>query len=143
MLCVCEQKDNLLAGLTGNCSINIKIFLTEIYDLIFKNKFRFAPMLKSIIAVTLSFVLIFSILGPIVLKLYTSDFSAIALVEIIEEEQQKKTGSEIEDVKIFEKSYAASNSLNNLSDKSLSKYYQNITSGDFLEIQLRPPRYNV
>lgn len=67
----------------------------------------------------------------------------IVLLDTSEEEQQKKTGSEIDDIKLFEKSLSALRAINNQDDKSLSNYDQNISSGDYLEIQLPPPRYIV
>ena len=84
----------------------------------------------------------FSILGPSFLELYNPDLDAIVFVDTSDEEQQKKTGSEIEDIKIFEKNLSALKALNNQLDKSLSNYNQNISSGGYLEIQLPPPRYN-
>jgi predicted PurR-regulated permease PerM len=105
--------------------------------------FIFAPMSKSIIAISLSFVLVFSILGPIFLKLYNSDISAIALVEIVDEEQKKETGSsDLEDIKIFEKSHADLRTIFNQIDEALSNYNQNLSPSDYLEIQLPPPRYS-
>ena len=99
--------------------------------------------MKSILYLVISFVLTFSILGPSFFELYTSDMDQIAFVETSEEEQQKKTGSEIEDIKIFEKNLSALRDLNNQDYKSLSNYNQNISSSDYLEIRLPPPRYSV
>jgi hypothetical protein len=98
-------------------------------------------MLKSFLFLSLSFVLTFSILGPTFLKLYNSDLDAIVLVDSQEEDQQKKTGSEIDDVKIIEKILSDLRGINNPDGKLLSDSHKNISSGDYLEIQLPPPRY--
>jgi hypothetical protein len=100
-------------------------------------------MLKSILFLSLSFVLIFSILGPLFLQLYNLDLDAIVLVDISGEEQQKETGSEIDDVKIFEKIHSGLSVINNQDTNLLSDYYQNISSGDCFEVQLPPPQYSV
>lgn len=99
-------------------------------------------MLKSFLFLSLSFVLTISILRPSFLKLYNSDLEAIVLVDTPEEEQQKKTGSEIDDVKIIEKSHLDLRGINNPDGKLLSDSHKNISSGDYLEIQLPPPRYS-
>lgn len=99
-------------------------------------------MLKSFLFLSLSMVLTFSILGPSFLKLYDSDLDAIVLVDTPEEEQQKKTGSEIEDIKIIEKIRLDLRDINNPEGKLLSDGHKNISSEDYLEIQLPPPRYS-
>lgn len=98
-------------------------------------------MLKSFLFLSLSLVLTFSILGPSFLKLYNSDMEAIVLVDTPEEEQQKKTGSETEDIKIIEKSLLDFRGINNPDGKLLTDGHKNISSGDYLEIQLPPPRF--
>ena len=100
-------------------------------------------MLKSILFVSLSFVLTFSILGPSFLKLYNSDLEAIVLVETSEKEQQNKTGSEIDDIKILKLSHSDARFAVYHNGKLLSDCHQDISSGDYLEIQLPPPRYSV
>ena len=100
-------------------------------------------MLKSILYLSLSFLLSFSILGSSLLEFYTSDLDEIVFVDTSEEEQQNKTESEIKDIKIFEKDLSALRSLNSHASKSLSNHYQMNYSDDYLEIQHPPPRYKV
>jgi hypothetical protein len=100
-------------------------------------------MAKTILYASLSLVLSFSILGPSIMKLYDSDLGEIVFLDTSEEEQQKKTSSEIDDFKTFEKSQLDLGALNKQKDKLLSNYNRTIVSADNLEIQLPPPRHKI
>lgn len=67
----------------------------------------------------------------------------IVLVDTSDDGQQKKTGSEIDDIKIFEKPHSDLRYANDQNGKLLSNYHNRISSGDYLEIQLPPPRFSV
>ncbi|WP_121906254.1 hypothetical protein [Ulvibacter antarcticus] len=96
-------------------------------------------MLKSIAAIFLSLSLSFTIVAPTILLLFDLDSTPVAMVEITEEELQKKPSKEIEQSKILDNLKSEDGYISFGKNSALFGNSQFFITSFSMEVHIPPP----